>query len=242
MIQLIGLFGAKQVGKDTSATIINDLLLEHEFLINRKRFAKPVKEILSLLTGIPPATMEYEDVKNRLLGEEWDCWEAIAQGYDSNGYDIEIEKLFSTKTGAEAWLIEQQKGLDGVVIWEESFRNYRLTIREALELLGTSLLRKQFHPDVFVNAAFKDYGIKDPFHDITIFCDGRFRNEAQRIRDLDGINIHIVRNTGLPVSIAEEEVNSIDYDYIVDNNGSKADLCGQLHAILIKEGILEDKT
>ena len=88
MIILIS--GKKQSGKDTIAKIIHYLIekqnkkhnlsfkeykkvyntLTHDWKI--KKFACKVKEIVSILTGVPINDLEKDTVKNSYLPKEWD--------------------------------------------------------------------------------------------------------------------------------------------------------------------------
>lgn len=67
-IRLIGLSGKLQSGKDTVAGIIQDIMPGYWMT---KRFAGKLKQIVSLLTGIPLEDLEDIAVKNSSLGPEW---------------------------------------------------------------------------------------------------------------------------------------------------------------------------
>lgn len=74
---LIGLSGYIGSGKDTVAGIIQNLTYPygtHPYtftLWQNKKFAAKLKQIASLLTGIPASDFENQDVKNRYLSADW---------------------------------------------------------------------------------------------------------------------------------------------------------------------------
>ena len=88
---IIGISGKMQSGKNTVASIIQYLIYKDKvkngslsldaFLNNtfigdsysgfiQKSFAAKLKQIVSILTGIPVEDLEKQEVKNRVLGEE----------------------------------------------------------------------------------------------------------------------------------------------------------------------------
>lgn len=99
MTNLIGISGRLQSGKDTVGKIIQTLTTEHikngtrnfrevfPYLNDEgvsyigepkynsgweiKKYAKKLKQICSILTGIPEYDFEKQEVKDELLGEEW---------------------------------------------------------------------------------------------------------------------------------------------------------------------------
>ena len=107
---IIGLSGKMQSGKNTVASIIQYLIYKDKvkdsslslnaFLNNtfigdsysgfiQKSFAHKLKKIVSILTGIPVGDLEKQEVKNRVLGEEWDKLQITF----SNGFD-EVTEIF----------------------------------------------------------------------------------------------------------------------------------------------------
>ena len=221
-INLIGISGKMQSGKNTVASIIQYLIYKDKtknpslsldsFLNNtfigdsysgfvQKSFAKKLKEIVSILTGIPVGNLEKQEVKNRVLGEEW-------------------------------WYY---KGRNGSLIpySENSKRNsedlIKMTPRLLLQLLGTDCGRNIIHPNCWVNALFSDYissnlvkdkairtgnnytitsgicagkgmlcenyqhNLDNSVYPNWIVTDLRFKNELQAIKDRGGITIRVER-------------------------------------------------
>lgn len=68
MTKLIGICGRSGTGKDTAGKIIQDILGE-EWEI--RRFGGKLKEIASLLTGVPTELFEDQEFKRKKMGEQW---------------------------------------------------------------------------------------------------------------------------------------------------------------------------
>lgn len=64
---IIGLVGQKQSGKDTTASLIQNLLPSYEF--ENRKFAAKLKEICSIITGEPIECWEDEEFKNSIVYE-----------------------------------------------------------------------------------------------------------------------------------------------------------------------------
>src|SRR4030042_524342 len=244
---IIGLSGKKQVGKDTVARAIQYLFDKRNELRNPliknfpnfekwitwgrskelsstwhvKKFAYSVKQVCSILTGIPIEDFEKEEVKSSYLGKEWDYvtmsdgWIPTYYNPDNNGCEEPSEPIYN-----------------------------RLTIRELLQKVGTDAMRDVVHPDVWVNALMRQYGIKDleyfkAYPDnyglpSWIISDVRFPNEAKAIKDRDGICIQIKREGNkLDSHISEIALDGYHFDYTIENNRDTPYLIEEVKEMLI---------
>jgi hypothetical protein len=199
---LIGLGYKKQVGKDTAAEMIQQILTEEYVLhVENVKFADKLKDILCLLTGCTRCQLEDDEFKNGLMSFKWAQW--IKNEKATNEYNV--------------------KGVDIV-------RYQILTYREALQKIGTELFRNQFHPDTWVNATMNDYmsdkiwtisdvrfsnevkAIKDKGGIvINIVRDTGFEDNHESETALDNYKY---------------------FDYIVENNGTKEELREKLRHII----------
>lgn len=163
---LIGISGHIGSGKDTVAKMIQWLTVDHRDrpdlntidakmklalqyctkdipLNNRatwgiKKFAGKLKQICSLLTGIPVADFELQSVKDSYLGPEWDIpIRSVAVG--SKAYCGEGQYFQTAKSGTTKFIIQRMK------------------VRELLQLMGTDAMRDKVHPNIHINALFADY-------------------------------------------------------------------------------------
>lgn len=68
-MSIIGIHGLIGSGKDTVANIIKKIDAERDWKI--KKFASKLKQIATILTGIPSEMFENQDFKKTYLGNEW---------------------------------------------------------------------------------------------------------------------------------------------------------------------------
>lgn len=287
---LIGIHGKSRSGKDTVATIIQYLFLketlavrdmkvfgnaDHFKIFNNwtlkektsysgwevHRFADKLKQIVSLLTGIPKEDLEKEEVKSQILPQEWNYVGKVVR--HNSKYMV----------------------IPGTVDPSMRGRDHTLSVRELLQLVGTDACRNIIHENIWVNGLFADYtssqdvewhklridkGWTPPYcinckafiedisqyvcnnclkaHEVYtkkwIIPDLRFRNEFQAIKDRGGLTITIDRDYDKtnPKYKHQSETDLDDYrdkfDYIIDNNSSIEMLAKQVKTILTLEGII----
>jgi hypothetical protein len=101
------------------------------------------------------------------------------------------------------------------------------TPRHAMITLGTEWGRRMIGQDFWVLAAMRSVeGFKGPF----VFDDCRFPNEADMIKRAGGVIVRVDRNTRMTAAEVHEAHSSeagqddIVPDYIIENNGTLADL------------------
>lgn len=284
---IIGVSGKIGSGKDTVGNIVQYLVAKHEsdytfpdteqdfksFLKNNhvshstwqiKKFAYAVKQVCSILTGIPIDDFEKQEVKDRVLGEEWTRY-GYADGFMRNmdGTPIMNNKQCSKER------YEQEFRTN----WQTAYK-HEYTVRELLQLVGTNAIRNVIHEDAWVNALMSQYRCscdhQIPFEDNIahvefdtcvapnwVITDVRFENEAKAIKDRDGVIIRINRDdyffdedgkriipsknyVNVPINQHPSETALDDYsfDYVISNNGTITQLIKQVKLILIKEKII----
>ena len=212
---IIGISGKIGNGKDTVGKIIQYLTRsdkeknlsfeEYNFAISSfkiKKFAGKLKQIVSILTGIPVEDLEKQEVKDRVLGEEWN--RTFFKIIDSD--DTVLFETFY-KEDAELELCYYKDYHHRTVELIE-FQNRPITVRQLLQEIGTEALRNVIHPNVWVNALFADYKLSEEsivrktksgqYYDKKeypnwIITDMRFPNELKAVKDRDGISIRVNR-------------------------------------------------
>jgi hypothetical protein len=259
---IIGISGRISSGKDTVGNIVQYIVAKHEsgytfpdteqdfksFLKNDhvsrsnwqiKKFAGKVKEICSILTSIPTEDFEKQEVKDRVLGEEWYRNKIIPE----HGY----------------WY--------KVVNWDKDLKPEKLTVRQLLQQVATDAMRNIIHPDVWVNALFANYGIQDIAYFKAypdnyklpnwIITDTRFPNEVNAITDRNGILIRVNRKQYIRTEdgdilnpptllktvdfgkhLSETALDSYPFTNVIDNDGTIKELIEQVRQILIKYKII----
>lgn len=276
---IIGISGKIGSGKDTIGKIIQylvycnhieqDLVYEDRFPLPHipnqfeiKKFAGKLKQIVSLLTGYTIDELEREDIKNRLLPEEWiRYYYASYKMKSSNNFTGRITKYFASRKEAEDYefpeLVNQVFDKSKLELVTEG-----ITIRKLLQELGTEALREVIHPNVHINALFVDYKLcvqncdEEKYIDDPNGCesknsckllpnwlitDVRFPNEGEAIKKRNGILIRVERYmlTKIDQHPSETALDNYDgFNYIIQNDGTIQDLIIKVKEILIKEKII----
>lgn len=106
---------------------------------------------------------------------------------------------------------------------------YNITPRTALRYIGTDIFR-EFNSNIWIDSCFKDIDLKQNY----AITDCRFPNEADRIKSMGGILIKIKRNNIISNSehASEKHIDSIDVNYVINNNYSFDDLNGMVDNIM----------
>ena len=229
---IIGISGKKQSGKDTVGQIIQLLsqgynrdevlqMLQYKGRANTsmwqiKKFAGKVKEILSLLTGIPMEELEDETVKESFLNAEWN---------DTEGNNIMTNRM------ALQWI--------GTDLFRDNF--HPLTWVNALmkDYVGKDYPKR----GIFFDSDTTHFETLFPNWIIT---DLRFRNEAAAIKGRGGITLRIERpNTKKEVNSgnlngklehqSEVELDSYtSFDYFIVNSGNMKELIRKVEMFILK--------
>ena len=220
---IISLSGFAGSGKDTVGSMIQYLSIHdpfmtfENFLANPtksdweiKRWADKLKQISSIITGIPMEKFEDQEFKKTNLGHEWNY---IKRVYGEH-YDGFVED------------------------WEDV--DTPMTVREFLQKIGTEAMRNGLHTNTWVNALMAEYkptrvqwsngplgGYEDGPLPNWIITDTRFMNEVKVINEKRGFLVRVVRAGVGPINNHPSEIEIADYagyDYILHNNGSFKDL------------------
>jgi hypothetical protein len=236
---LIGVAGRAGSGKDTVGSIVkywlnyrrehkagnysSYVLMDHWYSSEDwqvKKFADKLKQIASLLLGVPAGGFEDQNFKSSCLPREWDT--------------------IVSKPG------KRQDGIFGT--GEKLIK--QMTVREFLQLLGTEAIRNGLHLEAWVNALFADYKALNLTHNISsegrvplafpnwIITDLRFPNEFEAIKSRGGLCIKvddslIHMRSKLPEHSSEKALDSHTFDYVLNNSGSIDDLIEEVRKMLV---------
>jgi hypothetical protein len=249
---LIGISGKAGSGKDTVGKIIQYLITEYkiensnihpttfeQFCDDKYnelfgycdwkvvKFASKLKQIVSILTGIPVEDLEKQEVKDRVLGKEWDRVTFNPFGKNSD----EIRKQITVRQLLQEVGTDAMRNVIHPNIWVNAlFADYKKPIIASMS-------------DSQIEQKIKEGNFSYPNWIIT---DLRFPNELEAIKQKGGITIRIHRDLHkgnahiAPIPhISETSLDHItDWDYVIDNNGSIEDLIEKVKEILIKEKII----
>jgi hypothetical protein len=229
-------------GKNTVGDIIEKICLTNEGPVFEQRsFAGKLKQIASLLTGIPVEKFEDQEFKKSLLGDEW----GVVKDNPLNAIpvfeDVQFNHLMSVreflqKLGTEA----MRDGLHTNVWVNALFADYK-SKRELLQADGTWIESDTGEVDFAVSIKYPKW----------IITDLRFPNEYKAVKEKGGITIRVVRPHGytnphtgvykeMPLSYhpSETALDDAKFDYEIINDGEIVDLIEKVKTILIKEKII----
>lgn len=209
-----------------------------------KKFGYKLKEIASLLTGIPIQDFEKQEIKSKVLGSEWVRWEIVRFPDDSSEGAYTVAHLAS-EADAEEYLRQDRKRLDeinsqmygGYVESWLHMEKKEMTVRDLLQKIGTDCMRNHLHVNTWVNALFADYreeSIYDPRSKTGggdgsnwIISDMRFPNEMEAVKERGGMTVRVVRPNNpypSPDHASETSLDDAEFDIEIINDGSLEDL------------------
>jgi len=239
MVNLIGISGYAGAGKDLVGRIIQYLTYkevtysDEAFKISYfqanysaggweiRKYADKLKQIASILTGIPVEKFEDQEFKKTLLGEQW----TVDKG----------PNIMAPMSGKDA----QYKRF-----------NQPLTVREFLQKLGTEAIRDAIHPNAWGNALFADYHpiylmgtekFQKAIYPNWIITDVRFQNEADLLKEKGGKLIYVARKGIKPVNShpSETSLEGYPFHYGIENDGTIDELIEKVREILIDMQVLQ---
>lgn len=199
-----------------------------------KKWADALKEVCSILTGIPRPDFEKIEVKNSYWNPS-SGFVYLQKEIPNNG--IKIDNI-------ESYIYE---------IIKNKKNNVYILIRIILQYFGTEVGRHTIGDYVWVNALMSKYKIKEEviyssdgissYNDYPnwIISDTRFYNELNAVKSRNGICIRVNRDDNQTTSThpSERELDDAKFDYVIQNNtGEIQKLIYDVREILIKEKLL----
>lgn len=217
-------------GKNRSFnSFVMDVGMGYEPKWEIKKYAYKLKQIASILTGIPMEKFENQEFKKTYLSNQW------------NRPPLYFDENLKLTT---------EKG-KGSLVSEE-----KMTVREFLQRLGTDAIRVGLHSETWVNALFVNYtpySVRGSSYEEVeskwLITDTRFPNEAQAIKDRGGLVIRVNRNlpqqdyTTLEQHTArlhpsETALDNWPFDHVIENNSTMDALRAQVKDMLVEFGLL----
>lgn len=244
MTKLIGISSRMGGGKDTTGRIIQYLTQEHqelslEDMLNYplcnpsppttpweiKKYAGKLKECVSLITGISVMDLENEQVKNSVLGPEWNQW-------------AQINETTKTIQAMTVRVLLQKLGTEGgrsvhPDLWVNAlFSDYDIKPRVKPDDPNFITKPKKYKEEI-INAVTPSW----------IITDCRFPNEVAAIEKRDGILIRINReqprnHNQVNTHPSEIALDCHNFKYVIDNNGTIPELVEKVELILKDTKIL----
>lgn len=229
---IIGINGYAGSGKDTVGMIIQNLTAYPQDdttsiveMVKAKygsdaqwevmKWAGKLKEVATLLTGIPIEKFEDQEFKKTNLGPEWNRERTVF--VEQGVYKTEVVPM----TVRDFLQILGTEGL-----------------RNGLhENTWVNALMADYTPAWTTNK-----GEHDPIQELPnwIITDTRFPNEAEAIKKVGGIIIRVERPGVKPINNHPSEVglDGYDFDYVITNDGTLEDLVDMVREVLRQAKIL----
>ena len=240
---IIGLSGRMGSGKDTVGKIIQYLLsenvgditleditssedhnwwLEEQAGFDTKKFAGKLKQIGSILSGVPVEKFEDQEFKKLNMSSDWDH-ELVGEDWvDLKPVLVPMTyREFLQKLGTEA----MRDGLHTNVWVNALFADYKekwVNTGDSVEGGGVSFKKK--YPN-------------------WIITDMRFPNEMEAVVEKGGLTIRVTRpveksKTTARLHPSETSLDKAEFNYEIINDGTIKELAEKVQIILIKEGLL----
>jgi hypothetical protein len=152
--------------------------------------------------------------------------EIVPGGAERVSFAEPLKRSAAAAIGIDVETLEELKGREGlfyelkVPVTDDVFR---FNVRQYLQWYGTEAHREVFGDNFWVDQALPpDLDHSDR---LIVVTDMRFPNEAQRVKDLEGITVKVERETATAHAAHASEQN-IDHmiDYFLDNTGTLDDL------------------
>lgn len=203
IISLTGKIGA---GKDTVA----DMIKKHAPTFQVRKFAAKLKQIASILTGIPAEKFEDRIFKESNLPSQWDRWIFVNKDYQevpTPGFPRGFAYEWDAREFLERF---PQPGVVNAI-------RIPTTVRQFLQWLGTDAIRDHLHPSAWINALFCDYNTNQDW----VISDCRFPNEAYESETRDGLVIAIDRpGANVSYHVSETAMDNYPVTMRLHNDGS----------------------
>lgn len=251
---IIGISGKIGSGKDTVGQIIQKLTQNsyQQSPWQIKKFAYKLKQTVSLLTGIPVGDLERQEIKDSVLGREWNY---IGPTHDGGKNGISTCDLTEKRMTVRRML---------QIIGTEAMRD-NVHTNVWVNALFADL--KIDHDYIHTTPAPGGDGFIVPYDEKVpkrwrgikaytdlfswdfplskwVITDVRFPNEADAIKERGGIVVRInrfhsvVRDHNIPEHPSETALDNYSFDYVIDNDGSIDDLTEKVRRTLIEIEVL----
>jgi hypothetical protein len=215
---IIAIGGKIASGKNTVCDIIQDLCKKHNGPnFEQKAFAGKLKQIASILTGIPVEKFEDQEFKKNLLDVEWGTVQQIPLNSIPPFADMQFNVMMSVREFLQRLGTEAMRDGLHTNVWVNAlFADYK---------------------DVYIG----DWGQGNHMYEKPnwIITDMRFENELEAIVKKGGITIRVVRpGTVVGNHSSEVALDGFIMHYEIINDGTIEDLVEKVRAILIKEELI----
>ena len=213
--RLIAVSGVKGSGKNECSSMLQYCLsvpkIFRQYWLYKyfrkwiKKFADPLKKMLSVLLNVP-----FERFNQRTFKED---------------YSVCVPTLDLMLTGD--YKISDSKFNKLVKQLDPELKNSNLTIRQLMQYFGTQIMQEYFGKRIWIYSTLRNSS------KYTIISDLRFIEECKAVKERNGICIYVNRpGYGFGLHASELEMKELfeenQYDYVVENTGTLEDLFNEI--------------
>jgi hypothetical protein len=199
--------------------------------------------IIQYLNCANVGNLSIEDAVNHYSGHKW--WLEDQSGWEIKKFAGKLKDMASVLTGINRQNFEDQhfkKTVLGVEWWTPCNEGLQpMTVRDLLQKLGTECMRTGLHTNTWVNALMADYKEDNKGHYPNwVITDTRFPNEAQAIKERNGIIIRVDRPGIKPINAHSSEtgLDNWKFDYKIANVSDLISLKQTVEMILERSNLL----
>jgi hypothetical protein len=209
---IIGVHGKIQHGKDYAAEIVRQFFVDKGFPSDKvviDHWARPLREYVSRLMGIPYENMLSQQDKNKIYSYIPVNIDSITSYFTGIGYNIDPSLVDMAIKKFDSYFYE--KG--------------RLSLGEILQYLATDCMRSIVDQDIWVKCLISHW-VKNN-RPILIIADCRFPNEIKTIKYYGGFSFRVkrtdldnIKHSRDPSHESETALDDYDIPTVVNNMDS----------------------
>lgn len=226
---IIGILAPKQSGKDTVAKmlvyIFNVGPLRANFREWTIKYDRPTKD--KKLKQVIHFGDYPKDILSKTLGIERSLFDDVE--YKENKYYLMDTRTFVDKDKLTSnYIVASNNVLDVsplASLCNTYYDKVAITLRTLMQYFGTGLGRNCLSRDCWVRPTISDAINISNKYGYSIIADVRFNNESNAITNQkDGYVIRLVRETGYVDDHVSEVIDGVEFNLLIENNGSKLEL------------------
>jgi hypothetical protein len=249
MVQIVGISGKKQSGKNTVANLLHGLVLKKrgmvkDFFINKEGELTVLTRNNSGEEGYGVFDVSRKDAEFVTYAEH-ELWPHVKLYSFADGLKNICVKFFGLAP-EQVYGTDTQKNSKTDILWKDmpfvkdkrwminAGADKYMTAREFMQYFGTNIMRQMYGP-IWVNYTINT--IIDEQTELAIVSDARFPNEVLAIKEAGGKVVRLTRNKFKDDHNSETALDENNYDWsnfdaVIDNSKASIEtLCSKVSAL-----------
>lgn len=228
MVQIIGISGRKQSGKNTVANYINGCILSNLNMVKNFHVGED-------------GLLQIETINQQTSQSGWGIFDVARKDETFTSYAEEnlwpFVKLYHFADPLKKMCVElfglTPQQVYGTDEDKNSETDYDMTSREFLQYFGTDVMRK-IKDDVWVQYTINTIKQEGPL--IAIIPDVRFPNEVSQIKKAGGTVIRLTRDVfnddhSCEKALDKDVFDWSEFDYVIENESTVSDLLTKIETL-----------